>query len=159
MEKKTGGSEHRPLATTFKGFYETLDEQVKDYRGEFDDMIYLCPEFFRLFTNLLEDKRVARRFKPIINATIAYFVAPYDVIPEEVYGPIGYMDDLFLCAYSLEHLLKDGLKDDVIMDAWEGEGDIMPLIEEVLTRAREEIDGKEEKILDYVGLEPDDELL
>ncbi|MFQ5888213.1 MAG: YkvA family protein [Candidatus Hydrothermarchaeales archaeon] len=81
----------------FRGFHEILEEGVRNYEGEFHEIINLTPDMFRLFTNLLEDPLVPASSKPIINATIAYFAAPFDALPEEVYGPVGYLDDLFLC--------------------------------------------------------------
>ena len=36
-----------------------------------------------------------------ISAAIAYYVAPDDIIPEEIYGPYGYIDDIFISVYVL----------------------------------------------------------
>ncbi len=34
----------------------------------------------------------------MVLSTIAYFTLPVDIIPEDIEGPNGYIDDIFLCA-------------------------------------------------------------
>ena len=36
-----------------------------------------------------------------------YFVPPNDVISEEIYGPLGYIDDIFLCTVVLKKFKKN----------------------------------------------------
>lgn len=142
----------RKRLTDFKGFYETLKENLETYRGKFDEIIYFGPELFRLLTNLLEDSRVPKKSRLIINSAIAYFVAPYDVIPEEIYGPLGYIDDIFLCTFVLRKI-RDELGEEIIEDNWEGEGNICDHLEEIYNKSREMIDDKEQSILEYAGLD------
>lgn len=141
----------RLRCTDYRGFYELLQEHVTEYRGEFDDIVLLVPDFFRLLTNLLEDARVSKEARMLINAAIAYFVAPYDVHPEEVYGPFGYLDDLFLCAYVIREL-RSLLPDEVMEDAWEAEFDLKQITDAVYEKSREGLDEKTDAILKYVGL-------
>lgn len=144
-------SAEKGLEPLFKGFYEMLQESARDYNGEFQEIITLTPDMFKLFTNLLEDPTVPASSKPIINATIAYFVAPFDAIPEEVYGPVGYLDDLFLCAWSLKKL-EEQLGYAVLENNWEGEKELSIVIDEVYGKSKEIIKEMEKDILEYVGL-------
>ena len=142
----------RSRETEYRGFYEALQEDVLSYRGEFDRAIVLAPEFFRLMTNLLEDSRTTRECKVLINAAIAYFVAPFDVIPEAVYGPYGYVDDLFLCCYVAKKL-TGMVSPEMLEQNWEGEMPLTEVVEEVYTDTVRAIEGRERQILEYVGLE------
>ncbi|RMF88761.1 MAG: DUF1232 domain-containing protein [Methanobacteriota archaeon] len=135
----------------FKGFYEMLVESVRDYKGDFKEVVKLTPEIFKLFTNLLEDPLVPASGKPIINAAIAYFVAPFDALPEEVYGPVGYLDDLFLATWALKKL-EEIVGYAVLENNWEGEEELSTVIDEVHRRTKAVISEVEEDILDYVGL-------
>ena len=38
----------------------------------------------------------------VICGAIAYYVTPDDVIPEQIYGPYGYIDDIYLSSYVLK---------------------------------------------------------
>ena len=89
----------KPKKPNYTGFYESLSEQIQSYKGKKGDLIELAPPLFKLLTNLLEDYRTPKKARPLINAALAYFVSPYDVYPEEVYGAEGFTDDIFLCLY------------------------------------------------------------
>lgn len=144
-------STEKDLSPLFKGYYEILQENVQDYDGKLKEIIKLTPTIFKLFTNLLEDPLVTRKSKPIINATIAYFVAPFDAIPEEIYGPIGYLDDLFLCAWSIKKL-EGQLGYAILENNWEGDMELKRVIDEVSKETEEVVKDKEQTILEYVGL-------
>ncbi|MFQ5932087.1 MAG: YkvA family protein [Nitrospiraceae bacterium] len=135
----------------YHGFYELLRENLAGYRGDFDEIVLLAPDFFRLLTNLLEDSRVPAEARRLINAAIAYFVAPYDVEPEEVYGPRGYLDDLYLCAYVVREL-RSLLPDSVLEEAWEAEFDLLPTADAVYDKAGAALGEKTDSVLRYVGL-------
>ncbi|MER3419421.1 MAG: DUF1232 domain-containing protein [Chloroflexota bacterium] len=141
----------RTRVPEYRGFYELLREHVAGYRGEFDEVVALAPDFFRLLTNLLEDGRVPAQARRLITAALAYFVAPFDVEPEEIYGPRGYLDDVFLCAYVLQEL-QSFVPSAVLEDAWEAEFELAPTVRAVLERATAALGSKRDDVLRYVGL-------
>ncbi len=132
-------------------FYEMLQESVRGYEGRHSEIIKHTPEMFKLFTNLLEDPMVPPASKPIINATISYFVAPFDALPEEVYGPVGFLDDLYLSVWSIKRL-EEQLGYPILDNNWEGEGELRDVVDEVYKKSKTVIKDLENKILDYVGL-------
>lgn len=137
--------------TDYKGFYESLVEQIKSYKGDKEEIIELAPELFKIMTNLLEDHRTPTKAKPLINAAIAYFVAPYDVLPEEVHGPIGFMDDIFLCTFVLRNL--EGIVSlELLEDNWDGVEPLKDILDQVYPEAKEHMGEEASNILDYVGL-------
>ena len=80
-----------------KTFDRLLQEDIDDYEGRRDDLIYQVPAFYRLLTRLLDDPRLPRGLRPLVLAAIAHFILPVDIIPEELEGPYSYMMSIFGC--------------------------------------------------------------
>jgi uncharacterized membrane protein YkvA (DUF1232 family) len=133
-----------------KHFDQLLQEHIAEYEGRHDDLIYQAPAFFRLLTSLLDDPRLPGRYRPLVLATIAYFILPADIIPEDLEGPYGYVDDIWLCAFMAEQLRSE-LGDDVLVANWEGEAPIVPLIRDILQRQNDLLGDKGEQVLSYIG--------
>ncbi len=142
----------RPRNLDYRGFAELLAEQVGSYRGNLDDVVILAPDLFRFLTNLLEDARVPAEARRLITAALAYFVAPYDVEPEEIYGPRGFLDDVFLGA-SVARALREFLPAEVLETAWEADYPLWPTIEQAYQRGLQTLGEQQvQAILHYVGL-------
>ncbi len=136
----------------FEKYYQTLKESLNDYQGELSEIIKHTPDMYKLFINLFQDPDVPPKSKHIINATILYFISPIDIVPEEYYGPMGYLDDLFLCTWSLKKLEQEiGLE--ILEKNWEGEEKLDTIIDKTYNKTKENIKGMEKDILMYVGLE------
>lgn len=89
------------MEAAFRDFYDTLIENLETYTGEYESFIDQGPTLFKLLCDLLNcDVDYSLRL-PICGA-IAYYVTPEDIIPEQVYGPYGYIDDIYLSAYVLK---------------------------------------------------------
>lgn len=134
-----------------KDFYDRLKSDIESYEGRHDDFIYLTPSWYRLMTNLLDDSRLPYRLKPLVSCAIAYFIIPADVISEEIYGPYGYIDDIYFCAFVANQILVRTRDPDLLVENWEGEGDILQLIDETLKKEGELIGSNKELILNYTG--------
>ena len=91
----------------FKDFYDTLVENLDGYEGEYAYFINCGPNLFNLLCDLLSQKEISRQMRLEISAAIAYYVAPDDIIPEEIYGPYGYIDDIFISVYVLRKVAKE----------------------------------------------------
>jgi uncharacterized membrane protein YkvA (DUF1232 family) len=136
-----------------KPFDQLLKEDIADYEGRHDDLIYQAPAFYRLLTYLLDDPRLPRSLRPLVLAAIAYFILPVDIIPEELEGPYGYVDDIWLCAFVADRVRQEIGADEILVTHWDGEGSILPLFEEILTGENELIKDKKKLILEYIGYE------
>jgi len=134
-----------------KDFYDTLRENLQNFRGKYDSYIDHGPDLFKLLVNLLDEEEVKIKERQLINAALAYYVAPKDIIPEEIYGPFGYVDDIFICVYVLKELEKE-IGHEKLEEYWEGEDELNEVIKECLEKSSEVIRGKEDDILKYVGL-------
>jgi uncharacterized membrane protein YkvA (DUF1232 family) len=134
-------------------FDQLLEREIGTYEGRHDDLIFQAPAFYRLLTKMLDDPMLPRRQRPLVIAAIAYFVLPYDVLPEEIYGPYGYLDDIFLSAFVADKVRKESGSEEILTGNWDGEADILALVDEILQRESELIGEMKEKILRYIGYE------
>jgi uncharacterized membrane protein YkvA (DUF1232 family) len=151
--------------TKFKGFYETLRETIGEQKDQmYWEIIKYSASFFKLLCNVLVDKRTGWHTKLVINSALSYFVVPNDIISEEEYGAVGYVDDVFLCAYVLKGI-KEQISEEILIDNWKEKGDIIEIVEEVFSGSKKIIRDKYKEILEFSGLrkqdavEPEEEIL
>jgi uncharacterized membrane protein YkvA (DUF1232 family) len=136
-----------------KPFDQLLQEDIDHYEGRHDTLIYQAPAFYRLLTRLLDDPRLPKILRPLMLVAIAYFILPADIIPEELEGPYGYVDDIWLCAYVAGRVREEMGTDDILTTYWDGESAISPLIDEILAKERDLIGDKRNLIFGYIGYE------
>jgi uncharacterized membrane protein YkvA (DUF1232 family) len=90
-------------------YYDLLKKSVEDVRFDSEDfeknVLYL-PDIFNLLANLLDEEIIIQEDRMLLNCALAYVVVPSDVIPEEVYGAKGFMDDLYVCCVVIKELYK-----------------------------------------------------
>ena len=83
---------------------------------------------------LVSDARVSGKDKVLIGSALAYFVFPFDIIPEGLVGPMGYLDDLVFGAFVL-HKILGNTDADVLRAHWSGSEDVLASITRVLNAA------------------------
>lgn len=138
------------MEATFKDFYDTLIENLETYTGEYESFIDYGPLLFKILCNLLNTEIDYNLKLPICGA-IAYYVTPEDVIPENVYGPYGYIDDIYLSSYVLR-MVGDAHGYEFIQSV-SPVGDIEEIIKECETKSLEILKDDEIKsIIEYIGL-------
>ncbi len=130
-----------------------LEEDTADYQGEYQDIIRQAPGFYRLMTNLLEEPALLGRFRPLVLAAIAYFVLPTEIYPEDLEGPMGYIDDIFLCALVADQIRRELRNEEILKENWEGSKPLLPLLQDILSQLGDQIGDKRELILWYIGYE------
>ena len=137
------------VEAAFKDFYDTLIENLETYTGEYESFIDYGPSLFKVLCDLLNCDIDKSLRMPICGA-IAYYVTPDDVIPEQVYGPYGYIDDIYLSSYVLKMVAsKHGYE--FIENVSSPE--IKDIIDECESKSLEILNEDEIKsILDYCGL-------
>lgn len=141
-----------------KRFDALLEKDISGYGGDFSELIHQAPALYRLMTRLLDDRSLPSRISPLVIAAIAYFILPEDVIPEEKYGPMGYVDDIYLCAFVADQVMRETGSEEILTRNWDGTTPVMPLIREILSREKELIGDKKERIMEYIGYEQLDQL-
>jgi uncharacterized membrane protein YkvA (DUF1232 family) len=136
-----------------KGYDQLLQEDVEDYTGLHAGLVAHAPAFFRLLSRFLEDPRLPGRLRPLVLAAIAYFVVPSEIMPEDLEGPYGYVDDLFLSAWVARLVRQRVGEDEILTENWESEVPLLPLIAEILQHEAELIGENRELILWFIGYE------
>ena len=136
----------------YKGYYDFLKEEIKRFKGDFEEFILYIPEFFKLLCGLLNED-IDKEGRRKINAALAYFVVPDDIIPEEIYGPMGYVDDIYLCTLVLKEIQKKyGIE--LLKNLWECDEDFEEVLDVSYQKSLEILEekGVVEDILEYSGL-------
>jgi uncharacterized membrane protein YkvA (DUF1232 family) len=134
-----------------RAFDELLEQEIAFYEGRHDDLIYLAPDFYRLLTRLLDDPQLPVSLRPLISSAIAYFILPADIIAEELHGPYGYVDDIWLCAYVADVVHRQLDDEAILVENWDGEAPLLPLIQEILDKEQDLIGDERDRILWYTG--------
>lgn len=136
----------------FKEFSDVLIENLKGYDKEYDKFIDNAPALYILLTDILNENNIDSIIRLKISAALAYFVAPYDVIPEKIYGPMGYVDDIYVTIIVLKDIADDlGLG--YLESLWKGDKELSKVIEECYDNSNEILGEEVENIIKYVGLD------
>ena len=94
----------------------------------------MLPNLVKLVGRLLKDPRVPRRAKITLGLAAAYVASPIDLIPE-IIPVIGWADDIILLMIALDSLIeRAGVE--VVDDHWDGPGDLLSLVREVVDMSR-----------------------
>ena len=137
------------MEAKFKDFYDTLLDNLENYTGEYESFIDYGPALFKLLCDLLNSD-VDRSLRLPICGAIAYYVTPDDVISEQIYGPYGYIDDIYISSYVLRMVAEKHGYDFIQQYANE---DIEDIINECESKSLEILSNDEiESIIEYTGL-------
>jgi len=104
---------------------------VMEKTGEY---LLLVPDVFILLWRLVKDARVKGKNKALLVSALAYYISPFDLIPEAIVGPIGYLDDLVFAVYVLNKVLGE-VDASVLREHWSGDSDVLDSIQRVLNAA------------------------
>ena len=122
-------------------FYDRIREMIGLYLsrkgrqpGRIQDALFFAPDIFILLWRLTRDERVSGRNKVMLGTAIAYFIFPLDIMPEALFGPVGFLDDLIFGVYVLNRMLVD-TDEQILRDHWSGSGDVLEVIRRLLKSA------------------------
>ena len=129
-------------------YYQRLRAQIRDWlksdegrRHQWADYLLFAPDLFHLLWKLSTDADVGAGDKVKLVGALAYFIAPLDLMPEMLVGPIGYLDDIALTAYVLNAMLNH-TDPQVLRRHWAGDGDVLEIIKKVLAAADKMLSAK-----------------
>ena len=134
-----------------KDFYETLIENLESFNGEYASFIDCGPNLFKLLSDVFSQELLPKDLKLKVGATIAYYVIPNDVIPEEEFGPYGYIDDIFISVYVLREV-ANRFGYDFLQSLWHFDTDVKEVMDDCYNKSTELLEDKQEYILNFVGL-------
>ncbi|MEA1903345.1 MAG: YkvA family protein [Actinomycetota bacterium] len=98
------------------------------------DAVLLLPNLVKLVGRLLLDPRVPRRSKISLGLAGAYVMSPIDLIPE-VIPVIGWADDILIMMFAIDSLI-DRAGGEIVDEHWDGPGDLLSLVREVVGISR-----------------------
>jgi uncharacterized membrane protein YkvA (DUF1232 family) len=122
-------------------FYDRIRNTIQRYIdskgalvGKTAGYLLLVPDVFILLWRLTSDARVNGKDKVLLGSAVAYYVMPFDLIPEALVGPIGYLDDLVFGVYVLNKILGN-VDASILREHWSGSDDVLDTIQNVLNAA------------------------
>jgi len=116
-------------------FYDRLRSRIQSQvHGKFGDYLLLVPDMFMLLWRLANDSRVSGKNKVLLGTGLAYYIFPFDFLPEAFVGPLGYLDDLIFAVYVLNKMLTD-TDVEILRQHWSGQEDVLAAIRRVLATA------------------------
>jgi uncharacterized membrane protein YkvA (DUF1232 family) len=124
-------------------FYQRVRSKIVNWAQgagagkEVTQYILLIPDIMALFVRLMADPRVSAQLKAEIAAASAYIIVPIDLMPEAVLGPAGLIDDVIVGMLALNRVVKamGQAGEDVLREYWDGDDDILLVMENLLGRA------------------------
>lgn len=122
-------------------FYDRIRNSIRRYvenRGKgvekTAEFLLFVPDIFILLWRLTTDPRIQGKNKVLLGSGVAYYLFPLDIVPEALFGPIGFLDDLVFAVYILNKLLSD-TDESVLREHWSGDDDLLDVIRRVLGAA------------------------
>ncbi len=132
--------EAAPQSERHTRFYDRVRRSIQSYLdkkggalGKTGEFLMLVPDVFTLLWRLTTDPRVTGRDKMLLGSAVAYYIFPFDIIPEALTGPMGFMDDLILGVFVLNRVI--GSDPEVVREHWSGSEDVLATIQRVLGAA------------------------
>jgi uncharacterized membrane protein YkvA (DUF1232 family) len=119
-------------------FYDRLRERifksVEKRGGKLPEgavrALMLVPDVFILLVRLALDRDVPGSTRALIGGALAYFVLPFDLLPEALLGGAGYLDDLVLATAVLSQAFGGDLEP-YARKHWSGSEDLRVVIRDV----------------------------
>src|SRR5436305_1081955 len=114
---------------------ETIEKRAGKLPGDAVRMLLLVPDVFILLVRLTLDKSVPGATRAMIGGALAYFILPFDLLPEAILGPVGYLDDLVLAAAVLAQAFGGDLEP-YARKHWSGSEDLRVVLQDITGTAQ-----------------------
>lgn len=95
------------------------------------DLLLFLPDLVVLLVRLARDPRVPAGSKAVAVLGIGYSLSPIDLMPEILFGPIGFLDDLLIAAAAVSYIVNH-IHPDLVRAHWPGPGDVLDVVKRVL---------------------------
>jgi uncharacterized membrane protein YkvA (DUF1232 family) len=124
-------------------FYEHLRQRVlrwAERQGQptagATEALIILPDMVRLLAGLIVDTDVPPKNKAKNVVALLYILSPLDFLPEAIFGPVSYLDDLIVAVFVLDNLLNR-VDPEVVLRHWKGDGDAIKTIRHYVAVADE----------------------
>ena len=95
------------------------------------DLLLFLPDMIVLLLRLARDPRVPVGAKAVAMLGIGYALSPIDLIPEILFGPLGFVDDLLIATAAISYIVNH-VHPDLVRAYWPGPGDVLDVVKSVL---------------------------
>lgn len=113
------------------------------------DAALMLPNIVKLIGRLLKDPRVPRRAKITLGLAAAYVASPVDLLPE-VIPVVGWADDVIIVMFAIDSLIeRAGVE--VVEEHWDGPGDLLGLVRDVIALSRNVMPKRLAQIIDRLS--------
>lgn len=99
-------------------YYLVLKEFCDEYVGDYQEIIHDSCYLFKILSTLPNNSIIKKEDRSLILLALGYFLLSRDVYPEEIYGPKGLIDDVFLTLYCLR-IIRKKYGFEILIDYWE----------------------------------------
>lgn len=130
---------------------EVLPPEGKSLQGRqlVTDAVLMMPNIIKLVARLLKDPRVPRRAKISLGLAAAYVMSPIDLIPE-VIPVVGWADDVIVVMFAIDSLI-DRAGEEIVLEHWDGAGDLLSLVRDVVGISRNFVPKRLSQIFDRLS--------
>jgi uncharacterized membrane protein YkvA (DUF1232 family) len=122
-----------------EGILHTIDRRRGRFGAKLTEdtarALLLVPDVFILLVRLALDKEVPGSARAMIGGAIAYFILPFDLLPEAILGPVGYLDDLVLAVAVLAQAFGGDLEP-YARKHWSGSEDLRVVMQDITKASR-----------------------
>lgn len=91
------------------------------------NIVLILPDFLMLLLRISRDGRLPRRHRLLAGAALTYLASPLDFIPDWLFGPAGFVDDLTVSLFVLRQVIAE-LPQDIVLEHWSGDPRLIPLL-------------------------------
>ena len=99
-------------------------------RSGLRDLLLFLPDLVVLLIRLSRDPRVPASSKALALFGVGYVLSPIDLLPEILFGPLGFADDLLVAAAALSRIVNH-VHPDLVKSHWSGAGDALEVVRRV----------------------------
>lgn len=94
------------------------------------DLLLFLPDMIVLLLRLTRDPRVPTGVKAVAVLGIGYALSPIDLLPEILFGPLGFIDDLLIATAAISYIVNH-VHPDLVRAHWPGPGDVLDAVKNV----------------------------
>jgi len=97
--------------------------------------LLVVPDVFLLLVRLVLDGETPRQTRALLGGALAYFLLPFDLLPEGFLGPMGFSEDLVLAVAVLASAF-DRQVEELARRHWSGSQDLFSTLQDILEGAQ-----------------------
>lgn len=113
------------------------------------DAALMLPNILKLVGRLVLDPRVPRRAKLVLGMAAAYAASPVDLIPD-IIPVLGWADDVLIIMFAIDSLIERA-GSDIVDEYWDGPGDLLSLVREIVGLSRSVIPRRITSMIDRLS--------